>query len=195
MLEREGVPGHVVEHSMVVADVAVLLGNHLNAAGESLDVAVLRAGGLLHDVAKHHSFEGKGDHAEMGAVLLEGMGFDRLGEIVRYHVRLPEGNACDIIDEVTVVHYADKRVRHTEIVSLEERFEDIVLRYGIKQEALKRLRRLQVQVEKLEETIFSRLLFGPGEIRKMVMESENISVAGGNSWGMRSRFTAIRHSR
>ena len=96
LLEREGVPGHVVEHSMVVADVAVLLGNHLNAAGESLDVAVLRAGGLLHDVAKHHSFGGKGDHAEMGAALLEGMGLDRLGEIVRYHVRLPEKDACYI---------------------------------------------------------------------------------------------------
>jgi hypothetical protein len=38
------------------------------------------------------------------------------------------------LEEREIVHYADKRVMHDRIVSLEERMEDLVVRYGFTEE-------------------------------------------------------------
>ncbi len=171
MLKEHRVPGHIIEHSMVVSWVSVFIAEALNRSGAGLDLATVRAGGLLHDIAKHYSINGEGDHAELGAELLEGMGYARLAEIVRYHVRLPEWMPPDQVDELTVVHYGDKRVKHTEIVSLEDRFSDIIERYGTSPAMINRLCHLFNQTRLLEEAIFTQLPFGPEAINASIMES------------------------
>lgn len=52
----------IVSHCRAVAEVAGLLGQRLNRAGCSLDIPLLKAAGLLHDLARKEP-----DHARVGA--------------------------------------------------------------------------------------------------------------------------------
>ena len=60
-----------------------------------------------------------------------------------------------------LVNHADKRVRHTSIVSLSERFEDLVVRYGISSDRREGIEGLYEKVRTLEERIFNQLDFDP----------------------------------
>jgi hypothetical protein len=62
------------------------------------------------------------------------------------------------------VNYADKRVRHTSVVSLEERFQDLALRYGLSSASLERLQKLKDDMYRLETRIFRRLSIEPGDL-------------------------------
>ena len=68
-------------------------------------------------------------HAKEGADLLEREGYKEIAELVRYH-NTAESSAEDIkkngqtIPDMTdILFYADKRVKDTKIVSVDERFE------------------------------------------------------------------------
>jgi hypothetical protein len=76
-----------------------------------------------------------------------------------------------LIREAPVVHYADKRVKHTEIVSLRERFRDLKERYGRMPGAMAWLEKGEGQSLALERCLFKHLPFGP--------ESLNSLAAGG----------------
>ena len=164
LLREEGVPDHIIHHSRVVAEVSVFIGRRLMEAGHPLDLRLIEAGALLHDVAKHRSIAGGGDHALMGAELLRGLGQRELAEIVRYHVRLPEGWDLARIHEISVVHYGDKRVKHTQVVSLEERFDDILQRYGRDEATRSLLNRLFRQTQRLEKALFAPLAIAPDDL-------------------------------
>ncbi len=157
LLERFEVPEHVVEHSRRVHAVASYLCHCLNDHGERLDQAQVEAGSLLHDIAKMKTLGTGGNHARDGARLLWELGFPEVAEIVRQHVVLDAGQDHGRITEAEVVHYADKRVKHTTIVPLTERFEDLKKRYGKSPEALAWLEDLERQSLLLEERIFQKI--------------------------------------
>lgn len=130
-----------------------------------MDIDLIRAGALLHDVAKMKALRHGGDHAEMGARLLEAMGYDKIGEVIRQHVFLrPALENLKGLNEELVVNYADKRVMHTRIVSLEERFSDLVERYGKDRRAKERINELYLQTRLMEQRIFEKLDIGPEDI-------------------------------
>jgi putative nucleotidyltransferase with HDIG domain len=128
LLEEYRVPPHIVAHSRQVAAIGVALGEALAGAGLEFDRQLLLSAGLLHDIAKMASLENGRDHAELGGEWLEREGYPEVAEIVRCHVRLPAA-AAGPPDAREVIFYADKRVRHDEIVSLPERFADLKQRY------------------------------------------------------------------
>lgn len=129
-MEQYGMLEHIIHHSLEVARVALFLSLELNKKGHRIDLGLVEAASLLHDIAKTECLRTKEDHARTGCQLLKGMGYERVGEVVAQHIWLEKrGNSLGVSEE-EIVNYADKRVMHDRIVPLERRFNDLIERYG-----------------------------------------------------------------
>jgi putative nucleotidyltransferase with HDIG domain len=158
-LKQYGTYPNIIAHSRQVARVAVFLAKALKEQKIALNLHLIEAGAILHDIAKTYSIEHPGvQHTEKGAKWLERLGYPELAEIARFHVDLPDELK---IDEKTIVNYADKRVKHHIIVSLEERFADLLKRYGRTEKRQTRIKQLYERTKKLETLLFSYLPFYP----------------------------------
>ena len=167
LLQRYGVPPNVVEHSRKVHRVAMFLCRELNLQDEGLDPGLVEAASLLHDIAKVASFKTGENHSQAGARLLREQGFDGVAEIVRQHVVLDSGLDHGRITEAALVNYADKRVQHTRVVSLAERFQDLRERYGKTPEARDWLNSMEEQNRLLEAKIFQRIPILPESLARI----------------------------
>ena len=96
------------------------------------------------------------------------MGYPQVAEIVRQHVVLDDGIPTGPVTETVLVHYADKRVKHTTIVSLAERFRDLKERYGKTPSALAWLESLEGKTVELEKRIFHELPITPESLASLV---------------------------
>ncbi len=161
LLRTARVPPHIVAHSAEVARCAVALARRLNANSHRLDEALVWAGGLLHDVAKELSLKTGENHARLGAALLEQWGFPAVAPIVRDHIELDPSMLQEPFSESLVVNYADKRVKHDEIVTLDERFADLVTRYGTTAERKALLERRWRLYQTLERKLFFHTSISP----------------------------------
>ena len=123
-------PEHIVAHSLQVYRVAACLADHLNSKGNHLDNHLLKAAALLHDITKSRSFETAENHALTGGQQLSDLGYPEIGNLVRQHVRLDDYSDPKDFSEAVIINYADKRVLHDRIVSLDERMRYIQKRYG-----------------------------------------------------------------
>ena len=150
---------HIVTHSRRVCQVAVCIAEHLNHQSRQPNLRLVIAAALLHDITKTRSFKTGENHANTGATLMESLGYQEVGDIVRQHVRLDTYSGSDSITEVEIVNYADKRVLHDQVVSLKERKEYIFEKYGKTPENRKRLDGLWRETENLESRIFQHLPF------------------------------------
>jgi CTP:molybdopterin cytidylyltransferase MocA len=122
-------PPRGVAHGRAVAAIAISLGEELNRHGLSLDLNLLSNSGLLHDIAK-----GLPDHEREGAEMLRRLGLGNLSESVGLHrdACLP---ASGTISEKELVCLADKLVRGTRRMSIEERFAEKLHQYADDQSA------------------------------------------------------------
>ena len=152
---------NIVSHSLLVNSVALYLSEELNKRGENLNLLKVQAGALLHDITKTRSIETGEDHANTGSVLLKMLGYNPISEIVRQHVIINDTVNLPSVSEIEVVYYADKRVKHEEVVTLEERFNDLRKRYATTKEKESAINLLEKQSKELEEKIFSRLDMTP----------------------------------
>ena len=101
---------HIVTHSRRVCQVGVCIAEHLNHQSRQPNLKLVMAAALLHDITKTRSFKTGENHANTGARLMESLGYQEVGDIVRQHVRLDTYSVSDSITEVEIVNYADKRV-------------------------------------------------------------------------------------
>jgi uncharacterized protein len=153
-------------HSLQVAQVAVTLGSHLVPQFPSLNMTLVEAGALLHDIAKTECLKTKGNHVQVGADLLKTLGYEEVSHIVSQHVRLEDSYYDNKkVDEAVLVHYADKRVLHDKVVDLRARFDYLVETYGRSPEITKRIEALYQDTLKLEERIFIYLSFPPQALK------------------------------
>ncbi len=167
LMEQHGMLPNIKDHSLQVARIAVCLGKNLMAQFPELNFDLVEAGALLHDIAKTETIKTRGNHAQIGEAMVRAMGFDTVARIVAQHVRLEEAYFQNGgVDEVVLVHYADKRVRHDEIVDLEERFDYLVETYGRSPEAVERIKALYQDTLKVEKMIFLHLSFPPQELKE-----------------------------
>ncbi len=171
LLREYRVPPHIVGHSVMVAKVSLVLGEAVNAAGRRQDFALLAAAGVLHDIAKFATLKTGEDHAQAGADWLEDRGLKSVARVVGQHVRL-QLDVDKPVDEVELVFYADKRVQHEKIVTLEQRFIDLRHRYGRNREALGSLEEMKAMTTALENKIFRPLSWVPGEVESRVAAAE-----------------------
>ena len=167
LMARYGMLENIVSHSLEVAKVALFISSELNKRGQGIDLVLVEAASLLHDLAKTECLKTKEDHALTGAQLLKGMGYERIGEIVAQHIWLRGTGDPLRVTEEEVVNYSDKRVMHDSVVSLEERFRDLKERYGCNQKAMDYLERLQEEIYKIENKIFLLLPFGPNHLQHL----------------------------
>ncbi|ROQ93504.1 putative nucleotidyltransferase with HDIG domain [Desulfosoma caldarium] len=173
ILQRVNLPAHIVAHSLQVARCAVTLARHLNGNSHRLHLDLVCAGGLLHDIAKDISLKTGENHAHLGASMLEEMGLSLVAPIVRDHIFLDESMLKAPFSESIVVNYADKRVKHEAIVLLDERFEDLLARYGTTPEKLAHLKRRWQLYKTLERTLFAHTSLKP---EQLAQEAAHLSV-------------------
>ena len=168
LLKKSHVPEHVIEHSRKVCEIAACLGRLLNRQGAGLDEGMIAAASWLHDIAKMDGLSRGENHSTAGADLLKNLGYPEIAEIVRQHVKLDTETYQGEIGETVLVHYADKRVKHTALVSLEDSFRDLKERYGKHPAAREWLEDLEKQTKELESRIFRRLAISPDRLRSLV---------------------------
>jgi uncharacterized protein len=173
LIRRYEMLPHIVRHSELVADVALLIARKLNSGGEHLDLALVEAGALLHDIAKTMCIKTNENHAQTGGELLAALGYPAVADIVRQHIRLdPHTGDPRAVTEVELVNYADKRVKHEEVVDIGERFRDVLKRYAKKLPGLEpRLKKVQLETERLEERIFSKIDITPQDLEERLSSS------------------------
>lgn len=165
LYKKYEVPPHIVEHSMRVAQVGLYLTKRLSKAGISLDEKLVETSSLLHDLAKMECIRKGGDHAKMACDILYSLGFPEVGDILRQHVILDA--PFSEINETVIVNYSDKRVRHTEIVSLEDRFEYIFERYGKESNLKDKIMIVFSRTKNIESEIFKKLPFQPEKLNEL----------------------------
>jgi uncharacterized protein len=159
-----GMLENIIAHSLEVAKVALFISTELNKRGQRISLDLVEAASLLHDLTKTECLKTKEDHAKTGSQLLEEMGYKRVGEVVGQHIWLGrEGDPLSISEE-EIVNYADKRVMHDHIVSLEERFNDLKDRYGKDQRAIDYLGRMEKEIYGIEHKIFFILQIDPNDL-------------------------------
>jgi len=157
LIEKYHVPVHIRRHMQKVAAVALYLGQNLQQAGEKVDLIVVRQAALLHDLMKLCDFKeldlenfdqnittqdiqfwtalmkscGDIGHERAAYNVLKELGEDQIAEIVLKHrfAGLIEAENKPKTWEEKLVYYADKRVKHDEVVSLEDRLHDGRERY------------------------------------------------------------------
>ena len=159
---------NILEHSFRVMEVAGFLGEALAEAGFDLFLPLVTTGALLHDLGKTQCLGTCNNHAELGASILDSLGYPHVAQVVREHVYL-YGNIMDPrpLREAEVVNYADKRVLHETVVTLEERFADLKVRYGRTPEALARIQATEVRSRALEERLFAPLPLTPLDLLRV----------------------------
>jgi len=170
LMESARMPPHIRRHSCVVTEVALCLTRLLRASGVSLSLSLVESAGLLHDIAKMRSIETGEDHARLGARMLEEWGYPLLAPIVEEHILLDRARVETFPSESLIVNYADKRVKHDEIVLLDERFRDLIQRYGRTEEIRRDMKRRWDLYSELEEKIFAPLPLQPGDLLDLEVE-------------------------
>jgi putative nucleotidyltransferase with HDIG domain len=167
LMGKYGMLENIISHSLEVAKVALFISSELNKRGQRIDLGLVEAASLLHDLTKTECLKTKEDHARTGSQLLRGMGYERIGEIVAQHIWLGATGDPLKVTEEEVVNYSDKRVMHDRFVSLEERFSDLKERYGFNQKAMDYLERLQKEIYGIENKIFFILQFDPNHLQPL----------------------------
>jgi putative nucleotidyltransferase with HDIG domain len=171
LMEEYGMLANIREHSLMVARVAGFLGRELVRGGWQLSLPLVVAGALLHDIAKTATLGTDLRHADRGREICERHGFFELAGIVGEHVVLKNGVPEQRCSEKEIVYYADKRVLHHEIVSLERRLAYILGRYGNGDGSLHaRIRNNFSQAHGIEELLFRALPFAPGQVAELAAD-------------------------
>ncbi|MBD3249126.1 HD domain-containing protein [Candidatus Woesearchaeota archaeon] len=122
-------PENIRQHSLNVNKAAMQIAEKLKKAGEDIDLGLVNAASLLHDLDKFRTLDDVHNHGHMAESWLKERGYNKVGEVIRKHI-VPEIMKDSKAGwEDKVVNYADKRVLNEKIVSLEKRFEYLRKRY------------------------------------------------------------------
>ena len=168
LIREMGMMDHIVAHSEQVCRVAVCLSEKLIFQGINLNLELIQASALLHDITKTRSFRTHENHAETGGEFLQKRGFSEVGHVIAQHVKLDTYVASGSPVEAEIVNYADKRVLHDQIVLLADRLAYILERYGDGIKSRERIMGLWAKSKALEKKIFSCLSFPPEALKDVV---------------------------
>lgn len=167
LLEKYNTPHHIIMHSRKVWEVGRLLGEKVRIHIQ-LDMDLLRASCLLHDIGKYPSIvQGKKFHDVIGEQILVNEGLSVVGGIIVQHVVL-RSDVSKRVSEEHVLFYADKRVVHDSLVSLEDRFTYLIDTYGKSALAIEKLMEMKEETKRVEDAIFSLMDFSPEHISQYI---------------------------
>ncbi|MBD3204479.1 HDIG domain-containing protein [Candidatus Woesearchaeota archaeon] len=161
ILKAQGTHEKIIRHSIVVNKIAVLIAKKFLKNNISLNLALVNAGSLLHDVKKWDEINNNTNHGTEGYKMFKHE-YPRLADIIKKHMLYEILDGFDTWEQ-KIVYYADKRVNHDKIVSLKQRFDYLEKRYPPKDKE-KRKKVYELNIE-LEKEIFSKIDIKPDGIR------------------------------
>ena len=121
LLKQYDTPNHVVRHCVAVADTAVAIGKALNNHGYHLDLDLIQAAGLIHDIARVED-----EHWEKGYQLARDLGYKQEADIIKVHMRYTPFSAVEHVTETDLVCLGDRIVKEDQYVGLDRRMEYII---------------------------------------------------------------------
>lgn len=158
--DKYAMPTNIRRHSLLVAHIAENLAELALQRHVALCVEDVRASALLHDLGKMYSLKYGGGHASIGAawVVAETRNY-AVAQGVMHHVYWPwsithDASCCQL---PILVLYADKRARHDQCVTLDERFDDLLVRYGKNAQAVAAIDASLKQMKAVEAALISFL--------------------------------------
>jgi putative nucleotidyltransferase with HDIG domain len=154
LMEKYSMLPNIVEHSIQVMRVSLAITDNLKS-GVFVNRDMVVAAALLHDITKTRSLVTKERHDTSGGELLRELGFPLIAEIVEQHVIIQNINLEGRLEEREIVYYADKRVLHDTIVTINERLLDLMERYGTGEEIRNMILQNKDQVLRVERKIAS----------------------------------------
>ncbi len=170
-------PEHIRNHAQKVTEVADACASTLIKNGTFVRPHALHCAALLHDLLRFVDFKAlDGDemfkpsakqsetwqklkdrygqpHELAAERFLAERGYDAIGTIVAAHGAPRSGRPTPITTEQRILAYSDKRVSFEQIVSVDERFDDIIARYG-KGKDPKFYRKWMQEVKNIERDLF-----------------------------------------
>ncbi|KUJ96524.1 MAG: hypothetical protein PWR24_80 [Desulfonauticus sp.] len=147
-------PKHIQKHSLWVGSIAEQIAFLLQKKGWKLKPELFLAAGLLHDLGKHYTIVHGGAHSQLGASLVLNHYFNpALAQGVIHHVFWPGEVDLQKFPLPLIIIYSDKRVKHTQVVSIETRFQDLFKRYGTSKEKRAMIQRSKEQALAIENQL------------------------------------------
>lgn len=155
ILEKVGLPEHIIEHSKRVAETAAELAERAETNGILVDMEVLIIGALLHDIgrAKTHEIS----HGFLGGQILRDAGIDeRVVRIAERHVGAGLGEhhgfPYDLFPETIeekIVCWADKLTGKDRRLTPEEALDELKNDIGPSHPGYLRLVRLKEEMQEI----------------------------------------------
>ena len=171
-MEKYEMLENIRAHSIVVEKVANLITRELIDTGIDLMIEKITAGALLHDIGKSLCLDTGGDHAVKGEEICVQNRLKEIADIVREHITLQSFQPGAAISEKEIVYYADKRVNHDSVVSLEDRLAYLLRRYGGNDNFIcGRIKENFELCKEVESKLFRGLSFRPEALGEMVNPS------------------------
>ena len=153
---------NIEEHSLTVAKVALYLGRRLQTAGVPLCLKTLQASALLHDLAKTYTIGHGGNHTQLGAAwVVQETGQPLIAQGVLFHAFWPWALDLEAWPLPLLVQYADKLVRHDQLVDLKARFTDLMERYGKTEQARESISQMEADAQAIEHMLITTYKVDP----------------------------------
>lgn len=195
-------PEHIRRHMVQVSRVATTIAQALITAGESVILPLVDRAAALHDTvrvtdwdtlsyelfpdapqeediavwkAQRNQFASHIPHSEVNYQIFRAQ-FPEMAQIIRVH-SIGAVHELRTIEE-RIVHYADRRVAHDQIVTMKERLEESYQRYApTAQSPLEHQPAIRSALEQLEQQLFASLPFLPAELPLNTAPRTDISAA------------------
>lgn len=158
LLRKNNCPPNVIDHCTAVADLAVETAEKLKSKGLKVNVELVEAGAILHDLgrSKCHTV----DHAVVGGQIAQSLGLpEPVVKIIKRHVGAgisdkeaqalgwPKDTYTPKTLEEKIVAYADKLIDRSKVTPIEAEIEK--LQKEDKLEAAERVRKLNDEITSL----------------------------------------------
>lgn len=145
-------------HVVAVSNVAVFLANKLKEKGENVNIPLVEAASLLHDIDKNELKRlnlGITKHGEHGHDILVKEGYPEVAAVIKKHTlwTISDNERKPKTWEEKLVFYADK-ITDSEVMTLDERFEKWMKKYSSDKELIIKSRPF---TETIEKEIFDKI--------------------------------------
>jgi uncharacterized protein len=158
LLKQNKCPSQVIAHCIAVTDYAVDLAAQLKNKGQEVNMDLVEAGGVLHDLGRCKT--NKVEHGVVGSEFAQQLGLPQeVVNVIKRHVGAgisekeaqamgwPKDNYVPQTLEEKIVCYADKRVDDGKVVPIDCEIKK--LQRAGKPEAAERVRKLHIEITKL----------------------------------------------
>ena len=120
-LKEYNTPAHVIGHCKAVAETAYKIARELNKHGYDLDLDLIMAAGLTHDIARVED-----EHWNRGAEFMAERGWLDEAEIIRVHMHYSPFSPLKELNETDMICLADRTVLEDAYAGLDKRMDYVI---------------------------------------------------------------------